>query len=276
VNDKKHHSCLIKSAHNGRFFICQVIFLTFLSTFLTSQANSNPQSSCDLDSSGEAVEVTHIIDGDTVILSDSRHIRLIGINTPEIGRNGNPSEQGAVAARKHILSLLYGHKRVILKMDTEQFDRYKRTLAHLFLPDGKNIQASLLAEGLATPLTIPPNLKYLDCYLHHSNQAMTSQLGLWRLGQYKPLPSTDIDKSIRGYRLIIGKVERISKSRSSIWINLAGNFAARIKREDLKYFNESALHELEGKLIQVRGWIYSNNKEFRINIKHRSDIMLIK
>ncbi len=273
MNNKKYPFFSIKKgAHSGRFFI----YFTLLSTFLTSQAYSTTQSSCDPDLSDETVEITYVIDGDTVILKDDRHVRLIGINTPEIGRNGKPSEQGADAARKYLLSLLQENNEVFLKFDIQRFDRYNRTLAHLFLPDGKNIQAGLLAEGLATPLTIPPNLKYLDCYLHHSNQAMISQRGLWELDQYKPLPSTALYKGIRGYRIIIGKVEHVGKSRSSIWINLAGNFAVRIKREDLKYFNESALQELEDKLIQVRGWIYNNNKEFRINLRHRSDIMLIK
>jgi len=90
------------------------------------------------------------------------------------------------------------------------------------------------------------------------------------------LPSTALGKGIHGYHVIIGKVERIGRSRSSIWINIAGNFALHIKREDLKYFNELDLQGLEGKLIQVRGWIYYTNKEFRINLKHHSDMVLFK
>jgi len=278
-NKKRHRFTLIKGAHYGRFFICKNIYLAiclaFLSTFLSAQTNSAPLS-CDLGSADETVEVTHVIDGDTVILKDGRHIRLIGINTPEIGRNGKTSEPGADAARKHLLSLLQEHKQIYLKTDTQQFDRYKRTLAHLFLSDGKNIQANLLAEGLATPLTIPPNLEYLDCYLQHSNQAIASQRGLWSLQQYKPLASTTLDKGIRGYHVITGRVKRIGESRTSIWINLSGNFALRIRREDLIYFNESELQDLQGKMIQVRGWVTIKDQEFRINLKHRSDMMLIR
>ena len=274
-NKKRHRFFSIKGAHYGRFFICQAICLAFLSPLLGSQAYSTPLLSCDLGSADETVEVTHVIDGDTVILKDGRHIRLIGINTPEIGRNGKASEPGADAARKHLLSLLHEDRQIFLKFDTQQIDRYKRTLAHLFLPDGKNIQAYLLAEGLATPLTIPPNLEYLDCYLHHSNQAIASQRGLWSLQQYKPLNSTTLDKGIRGYHVITGRVERIGESRSSIWINLTGKVALRIKRKDLKYFDEAELQDLKGKMIQVRGWVYTKDKEFRINIRHRSDMMLI-
>ncbi len=272
MNKKKHHFFSIKGAHYGRFFIC----LVFLSTFHSHQVNSSPLSSCNLGSADETVEVTHIIDGDTIILKDSRHIRLIGINTPEIGRDGKVSKPGADAARKRLRSLLQNQKQILLKYDAEEFDRYKRTLAHIFLPDGKNIQANLLAEGLAIPLTIPPNLIYLDCYLHHSNQAIATQRGLWGLQQYKPLISTTLDNNIRGYHVITGRVERIGESRSSIWINLAGKVALRIKREDLKYFNEPDLQNMKGKMIQARGWVYFKNRELRINIRHRADMRLIK
>lgn len=237
---------------------------------------------CNIRSSDEAVEINHVIDGDTVILKDGRHVRLIGIDTPEIGRNGKQSEQGAESARKYLHSLIYGHKHILLKFDNQHFDRYKRILAHLFLPDGKNIQASLLAEGLATPLTIPPNLHFLDCYLYHSNLAIASQQGLWGFKEYRPVSSTMLGNNFSsgittpGYRVITGRVERLGESRSSLWFNLAGNVALRIKRNDLVYFNEPELRSLEGKMIQARGWIYKKDNEFRIRIRHSSDLMLIK
>jgi len=146
VNDKKHPFFSIKKgAYSGRFFIC----FTLLSTFLTNQAYSTTQSSCDLDSSDETVAVTQVIDGDTVILKDDRHVRLIGINTPEIGRNGKLSEQGADAARKYLLSLLQENKEVFLKYDIQQFDRYRRTLAHLFLADGKKHSSQLVGGRIS-------------------------------------------------------------------------------------------------------------------------------
>ncbi len=231
---------------------------------------------CSIGSSNETVEINHVIDGDTVILKDGRHVRLIGINAPEIGRDGRKSDEGAHPARNYLVSLLQGNKNILLKFDSQRLDRYKRTLAHLFLPNGQNIQAVLLAKGLATPLTIPPNLNFLNCYLHHSNHAMASQQGLWKLKQYKPISSTKLSNNTRSYRVITGMVERIGESRSSIWINLTGNVALRIKREDLSHFRGSELQDLEGKIIQARGWIYKNNNEFRIRIRHGSDIMLVR
>ncbi len=271
--DKGDHFLSIKGARHERFFVCAVIILL---TFLSNKAYSDPEPSCSIGLLDETVEINYVIDGDTVILKDGRHVRLIGIDTPEIGRDGRKSDEGAHTARSYLVSLLQGNKNILLKFDSQPLDRYKRTLAHLFLPNGQNIQAVLLAKGLATPLTIPPNLNFLNCYLHHSNHAMASQQGLWELKQYKPISSTTLHNNTHGYRVITGKVERIGESRSSIWINLTGNVTLRIKREDLSYFIESELHELEGKMIQARGWIYKNNNEFRIRIRHGSDIILVR
>jgi len=271
--DKGDHFLSIKGARHERFFVCAVIILL---TFLSNKAYSDPEPSCSIGLLDETVEINYVIDGDTVILKDGRHVRLIGIDTPEIGRDGRKSDEGAHTARSYLVSLLQGNKNILLKFDSQPLDRYKRTLAHLFLPNGQNIQAVLLAKGLATPLTIPPNLNFLNCYLHHSNHAMASQQGLWELKQYKPISSTTLHNDAHGYRVITGKVERIAESRSSIWINLTGNVALRIKREDLSYFIESELHDLEGKMIQARGWIYKNNNEFRIRIRHGSDIILVR
>ena len=38
----------------------------------------------------EQVTVRYVSDGDTLILSDNRKIRLIGINTPEVARKDKP------------------------------------------------------------------------------------------------------------------------------------------------------------------------------------------
>src|SRR5687767_12005955 len=40
----------------------------------------------------ESVRVTQVLDGDSFRLSDGREVRLIGINTPEFGKNGKPNE----------------------------------------------------------------------------------------------------------------------------------------------------------------------------------------
>lgn len=52
------------------------------------------------------MQVRQVVDGDTLRLVDGRSVRLIGINTPEVGRKGRSSEPYAEAARRRLQALV--------------------------------------------------------------------------------------------------------------------------------------------------------------------------
>ncbi|MEE8320504.1 MAG: thermonuclease family protein [Gammaproteobacteria bacterium] len=232
------------------------------------------QDACAATHIDETAKVTYVIDGDTVILADDRRVRLIGIDTPEIGHDGRPSDPGAIQARNFLDQILSMQPTVHLIYGHEHFDRHGRTLAHLFLTDNTNVQAALLNKGMATPLTIPPNLQFTDCYQQHAELAIRGKRGLWERPQYQPVPAEKLAGTERGYRTITGKVRRVTESRSSIWINLEKRVALRIQRKDLVYFEGIQLHELAGQRIQARGWVYHRNGELRMQLRHRADLQM--
>ena len=262
------------SALTGRFFV--IACLCFYSCVAVAEEDALEkyafEASCGTNKFDETGVVKHVIDGDTVILTDGRHVRLIGINTPETGHDGRPAQIGAEQALDYLSRLLHTNTDIMLVYDNEHTDKYGRTLAHLFLKDGINIQALLLKRGLATPFAIPPNLAHLDCYEKSSRFAQDQQIGLWALKQYKPVPVEAISIKDLGYRIITGKVIRIGESKSATWINLARNLALRITREDRSYFPGNMLNELIGKDVAARGWLYYTNGEFRMQIRHPVDL----
>lgn len=85
--------------------------------------------------------VVSILDGDTIeVLHNNRaeHIRLKGIDCPEKGQAfGKRAKQAAS-------ELVYG-KEVTLQ--THCHDKYGRTIADVILPDGTNINHTLVKEG---------------------------------------------------------------------------------------------------------------------------------
>ena len=91
--------------------------------------------------------VSRIIDGDTIVISDSKRpitIRLLGIDCPE--RN----EKGFDEARKFLIELL-DSKSVYLEFDTIQpkYDRYGRTLAFVYRSsDNLFINAEIIRAGM--------------------------------------------------------------------------------------------------------------------------------
>jgi micrococcal nuclease len=85
--------------------------------------------------------VVGIIDGDTLeVLHHQRaeRIRLNGIDCPE------KAQAYGTRAKLAVADLAFG-KEVTVK--THGLDKYKRTLADLFLPDGTNVNYTLVKEG---------------------------------------------------------------------------------------------------------------------------------
>lgn len=267
---RRHH--IQTSVRAGRFFVWAGLFLC---VFLPGPATgaSPDQAACHTNDYDEQAIIKHVIDGDTVILTDDRHIRLIGINTPETGHDGRPAQPGADQAYNYLNSLLHTNKTIKLHYDQQHLDRYKRTLAHLFLEDGTNVQALLLDRGLATTLTIPPNLAFVDCYDASSAKAQTHRIGLWALKQYQPTPAAFITRKDLGYRIITGEVIRVADGKTAVWITLARNLSLRIAHEDLHYFDN--LQGLAGKQIRARGLLYFSNGKFRMQIRHPVDMKIM-
>ncbi|MCA9910613.1 MAG: thermonuclease family protein, partial [Anaerolineae bacterium] len=105
-------------------------------------------------------EVTRIIDGDTIAVSiagNGDRIRLIGIDTPESGR----CYADEATARQAALTT---NQSVLLEADASQDDRdkYGRLLRYVWLPDGRMVNAILVAEGYAFEYTYREPYRYVE------------------------------------------------------------------------------------------------------------------
>lgn len=233
------------------------------------------QGSCELDRAHERAVVEHIYDGDTIRLRDGRKVRLVGINTPELGHDGKPDQPLAKRARKRLAQLAKPHHAVQLRYDEQQRDGYGRTLAHLFLSDGTNVQHEMLASGLATVIAIPPNLWQLECHLRSEGSAQTAHRGLWSLPRYRPVDAGDLTMDERGYRLITGRVQRVGKGRKTVWLRLAKRVAVQIPHSHTHYFTQDPPRKLTGQRILARGWLTPRRYGLSITIRHPSALRVL-
>ncbi len=127
--------------------------------------------------------VARVIDGDTFVLSDSQHVRMLGINTPEIARLGKSSEPFADSAAHFVRSLIEG-KKVKLTFDDNTYDIFGRLLAYVWLTDitGKDslwIQVELLKAGLCRISHYPRGKRYYDLFYNLRRTAMRDRRGIW-------------------------------------------------------------------------------------------------
>ena len=126
----------------------------------------------------DVFHVKHVIDGDTIILENNRHVRYIGIDAPEIYHKENRAQAFGYAARDYNQRKI-GNKKIYLSYDREKKDAYNRLLAYVFDRDKNFINRLLLLEGYAYYLYKSPNIRFHDVLLKAQRAAMTAKRGLW-------------------------------------------------------------------------------------------------
>ena len=246
-----------------------------LAALLAPAAAAGDAPACETDRVDAQVTAAFVFDGDTLELGDGRKVRLLGIDTPEIGHDGAPSQAYAEEARRLLERLAAPGEALRLRFDSERFDRYGRTLAHVFRADGGNVQAQLLEAGYATTLVVPPNQWSAHCYAALEALARGEGRGIWGLERYQPVPAESLAASARGFHLVTGRVQRVGESRGNVWLNLAAHMAVRIPRDDLVYFGDDDPRRLHGRRLEVRGWMQKRRGELRITVRHPAAIRVL-
>jgi endonuclease YncB( thermonuclease family) len=98
-------------------------------------------------------QVARVIDGDTVVLDDGTRVRLIGVDTPELARDGRPAEPLADEATRFTRRFIDSASgRVRLERDGDLIDRYGRALAVAWV-DQRMLNEALVLKGLARART---------------------------------------------------------------------------------------------------------------------------
>ncbi len=136
---------------------------------------------CGFGESGppEKAQVSRVIDGDTLELAAGQRLRVLGIDAPEMEKDGHPAEFLAHRSKAALSDLTQGQV-LRLEYDRLRYDHYGRLLAYLFLADGTCINAEMLRLGLAHVYFHNPNLSHREELLAAQREAMEAKRGLWQ------------------------------------------------------------------------------------------------
>ena len=115
--------------------------------------------------------VVRVIDGDTIELQDGRHVRYLGIDTPETG------DFYADEATTRNKELVEG-KIVELQRGKRDRDEYDRLLRYVYI-DGIFVNAELVAQGYATSYIFDPDERYSQTLVRLEQYAKMKKRGLW-------------------------------------------------------------------------------------------------
>lgn len=129
--------------------------------------------SFDPEGETESVTVKEVLDGDSLILSDGRKVRLIGIQAP-----GGSSVE-AKTAKAQLQKRVEG-KTVVIAFDEKKQDRYKRVLAYVFC-DGVFMNGWMVGNGLAYESEWKPNTRHSELFQTLQETARAKKRGFWAI-----------------------------------------------------------------------------------------------
>lgn len=148
------------------YFLILVIILglvTVRSVFKTDRREPGPPT------------IVRVLDGDTAVLDGGEEVRLLGIDTPELGE---PFADSAAA----FLARLILRKDIRLQHDFRKRDSYGRLLAYVYIDDTLLANVVLVSEGLARVYLFPDditNRPIIDRLIAAQRQALAANRGIW-------------------------------------------------------------------------------------------------
>jgi endonuclease YncB( thermonuclease family) len=254
-------------------FITYIIILSFLLAYQVVSHQAPREFNAD---------VSAVIDGDTIQLSNANLVRYLGLDTPELHtRKGEkwldvnePFAQEAKALNEELVK----GKRVRLEFDVQRADKYGRLLAYCFAGN-TFVNERILEEGLGLLYTSPPNVKYADILVAAQKKARDNQKGIW--AQDLVVKAQNACDYVGRAATVEGKVLKVHETEKTIYLNFGrdyrNDFTAVIFRKDLPSFIAAgvSLWQFKGKIIRVFGKIKEYNGP-EIIVRHPSQIEIIQ
>ena len=124
-----------------------------------------------------AQRVERVIDGDTIVVQGVGTVRLIGVDTPEAVDPRRPVQDFGTEASAFTRRLATG-KVARLEFERDRRDRYGRTLAYVYLPDGVFLNAEIVRQGYGLAYT-EFSFRYLEEFRGYEREARDTGRGLW-------------------------------------------------------------------------------------------------
>ncbi len=129
---------------------------------------------------GETGLVVDVVDGDTIwvrIGAEEVKVRYIGINAPELERDG-VNEQPFARAAQEANSRLVVNKMVTLVRDISDTDQYGRLLRYVYVGE-TFVSAELVRQGMARARAYKPDTRLQAELYAAQDEARAARRGIW-------------------------------------------------------------------------------------------------
>ena len=142
----------------------------------TEPGDAEPGSPQAIPTGATSATIEYVHDGDTLFLADGTKVRLLGIDTPEVGENLECYGEEATALLR---SLLPEGTAVSVLSDVQPLDQYGRSLLFVYTQDGELVNLTLIEQGAAEAVVLEPNLLFADELEAAEDAAQSAGTGMW-------------------------------------------------------------------------------------------------
>ena len=265
---------MINSQKKRQFLLTLFLCLQFMPSAFSASTSS--ESLCIAQGPIKKALVTHVVDGDTLLLKGQagekdKRIRLVGVNTPELDHKAGLHQAFAWQAYQGLKT--FENKYIFYQEGPDKRDRYGRYLYYLFDSDRISIGSQLISQGLGYRIAIPPNIKYQSCLIKAEAQAKEQRLGVWsKKQQWQPQAGFVVANVI---------ITSVTRNRGGWWLKTKQGLVINLPKSYAYQWSEQAVFRLEEQRLKVRGWQYfrtskkAEHKSWVLLIKHPNDLQLV-
>ncbi len=244
-----------------------------MSPWVVSRALAS--SDCLAGAEAQAVRITDITDGDSLVVDGNIRLRLIGINAPELHAADRQTRALARQARDALHDFLQGRQAVMI-IGQEARDVHGRILAHVRLTDGRSAAHALVAEGLASAVAVGANSRCASSLLEVEQGARKRRLGLWQSEAFEQ-GLQNLSGSESGFQRVSGTVVAVSGQGRRAIVQLDNGLQIRLGRHWPGYGSTHTVvpDTLTGSKVRVRGWLNTVDGQQRMTLHHPGNLELI-
>ncbi|MDP8253667.1 MAG: thermonuclease family protein [Candidatus Kaelpia aquatica] len=221
--------------------------------------------------------VEDVIDGDTILLSSGKMVRLLGLNTPETKMNINGEwreKESLWGERAYLFSKNnLKNKKIRIEYDREKKDRYGRLLGYVFSEDNF-INQALLSEGLAVIDVRFPNFKYLDQLSSSFKDAKERGKGIW--SDLKIIGPNDLSEYDGEIVAVEGVVIDVYNSEELLFFLLPSEFKFVIFKKSLPSLKIEEMVVLKDEIIRVSGMVKRYKSSYQMVIHHPYQLEVLR
>ena len=126
---------------------------------------------------GSSAKVDRVVDGDTVVLTDGRRVRLVQIDAPEVSSGECYADRATAELRRLIPDSSV--VRLVADPSLDQVDEHGRLLRYLVV-GLRNLNVAMVKRGAAAPYFYDGDRgAYAGRLTTAANQAKQAGIGLW-------------------------------------------------------------------------------------------------